>query len=76
MNEDAFSLFGGHFDKVKDIFGRFVVLVEKDLALNILPKEGQVDDSKALPLILYLLARAIDHSGHLVHLNEIQVLPQ
>ena len=61
MDEDTFALFSGHFDKVEDILGRFIILVEENLALYVLPKEGQVDNAKTLPLVLDLLARAIDY---------------
>ena len=61
MDEDTLALFRGHFDKVEDILGRFIILVEENLAFHILPKEGQVDNAKTLPLVLDLLARAIDY---------------
>ena len=39
-----------------------------------MPEEGKINDAKALPLVLNLLARAVDYPGHLVHLNEVQIL--
>ena len=60
MNEYALALFSGHFDKVEDILGRFIILVEKNLAFHVLPKEGQVYDAKTLPLVLDLFSRAIN----------------
>lgn len=61
MHKHALTFLCGHFDKVEDILGRFIILVEENLALYVLPKEGQVDNAKTLPLVLDLLARAIDY---------------
>lgn len=74
MNEHALTLFRGHLDEIKDVLGRLVVLIEEDLALNVLPEESEVDDAESLPLILDLFARAVDDSGNFVHLNEVEIL--
>ena len=71
MNEHAFSFLCCNFDKVKDVLCCFVIVIKQHLAFNVLPEEGQIDDAKALPLILDLLARTVDHPRHLVHLNEV-----
>ena len=56
MHKYAFSLFRGYLDEIKDVLSRLIVLVEEYLALNVLPKEGQVDNAETLPLVLNLFA--------------------
>ena len=48
------------------VFTYLVVLVE--------PEKGEVGDAYRLPVILDLLARAVDDVGHLVRHHELQVL--
>ena len=71
MHKDTLTLLGTRLNKVKDVLGSLVVLVKQDLTFCVLPEECQVDDTKCLPLILYLFSRTIDDPRHLVHLDEI-----
>jgi len=71
MHEDTLAFFRGTLNELKDILCCLVILVEEYLALNVLPEESKIDDTEAFPLILDLLAGAVDDPRHLVHLNKV-----
>lgn len=45
MHKDALTFLRGHFNEVEDIFCCLIVLVEKNLTLDVLPEECEVYDS-------------------------------
>lgn len=61
MNKDTFPLLRSNFYEIKDVLCSLIVLIEKNLAFDILPKEGEIDDAKSLPLVLDLFARAVNY---------------
>ena len=74
MDEHTLTLLRCNFDKLKDVLRCFVTLIEEHLRFLILPKEGQVDDTETLPLVLELFSCAVNYSGNFVHLDKVQVL--
>jgi hypothetical protein len=71
MHEHTLAFFCCSLNEVVYIPRSFILLVEENLAFYVLPEECQVDHTKALPLVLYLFACAVDDPCYLVHLNEV-----
>ena len=71
MNQNTLALLGRNLNEIEDALRCLIVLIEEHLAFNVLPEECQVDHVEAFPLILDLLARAIDDPRNFVHLYEV-----
>lgn len=74
MDEDALSTLAGLFDKLKDLIGHDVALVDDDLIVRIQPVVGQVAHADWLPMVGDLSSAAVDHARDLVSDDELKVL--
>lgn len=74
MHKDTFTLLICLLDELKDLLGCDVILVEKNLLLLVQPVKCQVNHAHAFPLVLYLLARAIDDLGDFVGNHKLDIL--
>jgi len=61
-------------NEVKNLFGGFVLVVEKDLRFHIHPEEGEVDYAHVLPEISHLFSCTVDHVRDFVGDYKFQIL--
>ena len=76
MDEDALTLLPGFFNEVKYFLGCDVRLVEQDLLLLVKPVEREVNDAHAFPLVLDLLAGAVDDPRDLICNDKLHILKE
>ena len=76
VDEDALALLAGFFNEVKYFLRCDVSLVEQDLLLLIKPVEREVNDAHSFPLVLDLLARAVDDPRDLICDDKLHVLKE
>jgi len=74
VDQDTLAFLAGFLDEVKYFLSCDVRLVEQDLLLLVKPVEREVNDAHSFPLVLDLLARAVDDPRDLICDDKLHVL--
>ena len=64
----------GFLHKLVDFLGDLLLRVEQHLLLIVLPVEREVKNSDSFPVVAHLGAGSVDHAGHFVCHNKLEVL--